>query len=117
MPQNDISSWPRPVDAETSIAFGGNNMATVVGLFDTRDDAQGAIEQIRAMGIDANKISVVMRSKEETQDFAEDTGVAGGAVTGAVGGGVLGGLAGLLVGIGALAIPGIGPVVAGGWLA
>src|SRR3954465_4951437 len=92
-------------------------MATVVGLYDNRDQAQTAIEQLRAMGIDTNKISVVMKSKEETQDFAEDTGVAGGAVTGAVGGGVLGGLAGLLVGIGALAIPGIGPIVAGGWLA
>src|SRR5947209_4433650 len=92
-------------------------MATVVGLFDTRDRAQAAIEQLRSMGIDSNKISVVMRSREEAQDLATDTGVAGGAVTGAVGGGVLGGLAGLLVGIGALAIPGIGPVVAGGWLA
>src|SRR5437868_12697052 len=92
-------------------------MATVVGLFDTRDRAQTAIEQLRSMGLDSNHISVVMKSREDTQDLAEDTGVAGGAVTGAVGGGVLGGLAGLLVGIGALAIPGIGPVVAGGWLA
>ena len=32
-------------------------------------------------------------------------------------GGLLGGITGLLVGIGALAIPGIGPVVAGGALA
>jgi len=50
---------------------------------------------------------------------AHDTGakVVGGATTGAVAGGVLGGLTGLLVGIGALAIPGIGPVIAGGALA
>src|SRR5213079_1337536 len=37
--------------------------------------------------------------------------------TGAAVGGVLGGITGLLVGIGALAIPGIGPVIAGGALA
>ncbi|HLS47435.1 MAG TPA: hypothetical protein VK012_02890, partial [Gemmatimonadales bacterium] len=42
---------------------------------------------------------------------------AGGAATGAVGGGVLGGVLGLLVGVGAIIIPGIGPVVAGGVLA
>src|SRR6266540_5035122 len=93
-------------------------MATVVGLFDTRDRAQAAIEQLRSSGmIEPDKISVVMRSREETQEIVNDTGVGGGAVTGAIGGGVLGGLAGLLVGIGALAIPGIGPIVAGGWLA
>src|SRR5262249_39837932 len=39
------------------------------------------------------------------------------AATGVVGGGLLGGVVGWLVGIGALAIPGIGPVVAGGALA
>src|SRR4051794_21707377 len=92
-------------------------MATVVGLFDTRDRAQAAIEQLRAGGIDPNKVSVAMQSHEETQTLAADTGVGGGAATGAIGGGVLGGLAGLLVGIGALAIPGIGPIIAAGPLA
>src|SRR4051794_15829840 len=92
-------------------------MATVVGLFDTRDRAQAAIEQLRAGGIDPNKVSVAMQSHEETQTLAADTGVGGGAATGAIGGGVLGGLAGLLVGIGALAIPVVGPIVAAGPLA
>ena len=41
---------------------------------------------------------------------------ASGAGTGATIGTVLGGGAGLLAGIGALAIPGIGPIVAAGWL-
>jgi len=60
-----------------------------------------------------------MRDRDEARELAEDTGtgVAAGAATGAVAGGVLGGITGLLVGIGALAIPGIGPVVAGGALA
>src|SRR5690348_2269705 len=92
-------------------------MATVVGLFDTRDRAQAAIEQLRAGGIDPNRISVAMQNREDTQAIADDTGVGGGAVTGAIGGGVLGGLAGLLVGVGALAIPVVGPIVAAGPLA
>src|SRR5438105_11491947 len=58
-----------------------------------------------------------MRAAEETRELAADTGVGGGAATGAIGGGVLGGLAGLLVGIGALAIPGIGPIIAAGPIA
>src|SRR5688500_13347457 len=94
-------------------------MATVVGLFDSRDQAQTAIEQLRSMNISASDISVAMRSGAETTEtdvVTTDTG-GGGAVTGAVGGGVLGGLAGLLVGVGALAIPGVGPIVAAGPLA
>ncbi len=73
-------------------------MATVVGLFDNTAQAQAAVEQLRASGINANDISVAMRSAEttETTEVVTDTGGAGGAVTGAVGGGLLGGLAGLL---------------------
>ena len=64
------------------------------------------------------RIGIVSRDSA-AREVAEDTGAkaAGGAAIGAVAGGVLGGLAGLLVGIGALAIPGVGPVVAGGILA
>lgn len=49
-----------------------------------------------------------------TRSTAPEAGTAAG--TGATIGTVLGGGAGLLAGIGALAIPGIGPVVAAGWL-
>jgi hypothetical protein len=95
-------------------------MATVVGLFDSTSQAQAAVEQLRSSGIAASDIGVAMRSGADattTDVVTTDTGAAGGAVTGAVGGGVLGGLAGLLVGIGALAIPGVGPIVAAGPLA
>jgi len=44
------------------------------------------------------------------------SGAAIGAETGAAGGGAIGGAAGLLAGLGILAIPGVGPVVAAGWL-
>src|SRR6478609_8415847 len=95
-------------------------MATVVGLFENTTQAQSAVEQLRASGISPSDISVAMQTGEATttQTVATDTGTGGGGVvTGAVGGGVLGGLAGLLVGIGAIAIPGVGPLAVGGPLA
>lgn len=51
-----------------------------------------------------------------TDDVA-DHKTAEGAGTGAVAGTVVGGVLGLLVGVGALAIPGVGPVIAAGQLA
>jgi hypothetical protein len=47
---------------------------------------------------------------------AHHSGAETGAATGASAGTVIGGGLGLLAGIGALAIPGVGPVVAAGWL-
>jgi hypothetical protein len=90
-----------------------------VGLFDDRDDAQDAINALRDAGFDASTISVVARDRGVQGQLAEDTGTEAGeaAATGAVAGGVLGGLAGWLVGIGALAIPGVGPIIAAGPLA
>jgi heat induced stress protein YflT len=93
-------------------------MATVVGLFDNVTQAQGAVQQLRSAGISANDIGVAMRSNNTgttttTTDVTTDTGV-GGAATGAMTGGALGGLAGLLIGIGAITVPGIGPVLAAG---
>ncbi|MGA7732078.1 MAG: general stress protein, partial [Chloroflexia bacterium] len=89
-------------------------MGTVVGLFDNTTQAQNAVQQLRNSGINVNDIGVAMRSVDTTGTTeVVDTGVSG-AATGAMTGGALGGLAGLLVGIGALTIPGIGPVVAAG---
>ncbi|HMA36072.1 MAG TPA: general stress protein, partial [Chloroflexia bacterium] len=92
-------------------------MATVVGLFDNSASAQAAIEQLRTAGIPSDQISLAMRDRTTAAAVAEEQGVGTGVATGAVGGGILGGLAGLLVGIGALAIPGIGPLIAAGPLA
>jgi hypothetical protein len=89
------------------------------GLYRDPDAARVGINRFREAGYDQDRLGIVSRDREAAQDLAEDTGakVAGDAAKGAVAGGVLGGLTGLLVGIGALAIPGIGPVVAGGALA
>src|SRR5919202_1828186 len=92
---------------------------SVVGLFDTSQDAQGAVQELRNAGFSADDISVVANNARGDYDVRDGGGseAAEGAGAGATGGAVLGGLAGLLVGLGALAIPGVGPVVAAGTLA
>lgn len=89
------------------------------GLYSDPASAERGIRRFRDSGYECERIGIVSRDREEAKDLVDDTGAkaAGGAATGAVAGGVLGGITGLLVGIGALAIPGIGPVVAGGALA
>jgi len=88
------------------------------GLYSDVASAERGVHRFRDAGYAGDRIGIVSRDAA-AKDVAEETGAkaAGGAATGAVAGGVLGGLTGLLVGIGALAIPGIGPVVAGGVLA
>ena len=95
---------------------------TVAATFHDRGAAERAINALKDMGYGGDQIGVAMRDRDAQGRLADDTGVsgsnvAGGAATGALGGGLLGGALGWLVGIGALAIPGIGPVVAGGALA
>jgi hypothetical protein len=67
-----------------------------------------------------NHISLVGKDSSDHAhggNVADRTMTDEGAKAGAATGGILGGLGGLLVGLGALAIPGIGPVIAGGALA
>jgi len=95
---------------------------TVVGLFDTTAEAQSALQELINTGFQRSDISLVANdAKGEYANYREVGGTgssaAEGAGAGAVGGGVLGGVFGLLVGVGALAIPGIGPVLAAGPLA
>jgi len=104
---------------ETTVTTGGTTRRRVYGgLYNDAASAEQGIRRFQSAGYAGDRIGVVSRDPE-AKEVAEDTGakVAGGAATGAVAGGVLGGLTGLLIGIGALAIPGIGPVVAGGALA
>jgi uncharacterized protein (TIGR02271 family) len=97
----------------------GTESGTVVGLFHDQPDAERAIERLKQEGFSEKQIGVALRDRDRQQELIEGTGTqaAEGAATGAVGGGVLGGVIGLLAGVGALAIPGIGPIIAGGTLA
>jgi stress response protein YsnF len=91
----------------------------VVGLFDSMSDAHGAVQELTNAGFTSDNISIVANNASGETTNYDSTGseAAEGAGAGAVGGAVLGGLGGLLVGLGALAIPGVGPVIAAGTLA
>jgi hypothetical protein len=87
-------------------------------MYDNYEDARLVVEELETAGVPHSAISLVANSDAHGRT-ASSTGkgdAATGAGAGAVAGTVLGGAAGLLAGIGSLAIPGIGPVVAAGWL-
>jgi hypothetical protein len=89
---------------------------SVAGIVKTRLEAENLVNALRSNGFGDNEISALFPDKEGSKDFAHDnsTKAPEGAVTGATTGGVLGGTLGLLAGIGALAIPGVGPLIAAG---
>ena len=93
---------------------------TIAGLFDDRRHADRAIDDLKQAGFTDGQIGVVMRDSIDGHpkgEHAKETHAAEGALTGALGGGILGGVAGYLVAIGAITIPGLGAVLAGGALA
>ncbi|MFS0637985.1 general stress protein [Mesobacillus foraminis] len=91
----------------------------IVGVYDNEQEAISAVEDLKRQGYAAEDISVIGRNNEEVEEINDATGTKTeeGLAAGAATGGILGGLTGLLAGIGALAIPGIGPIVAAGPIA
>jgi hypothetical protein len=109
-----------------------NMTATISRLYDDYATASQAVTQLERAGIPHSDISMVAsnadnwysgdrkagrdatgrvdRDRDGVDDRAE------GAAAGAGMGAAVGGAVGLLAGLGLLAIPGIGPVVAAGWL-
>lgn len=73
-------------------------------------------DQLIAKGFTNASISVLLPDDESTRAFAHEknTKAPEGATAGVTTGGVIGGTLGLLAGIGALAIPGVGPLIAAG---
>ncbi len=88
----------------------------VIGIVETRVQAESVVQALRATNIRGEDISVLMPDTGGSKDFAheQNTKAPEGAAAGAGAGGVLGGTLGLLAGIGALAIPGFGPLIAAG---
>lgn len=86
---------------------------TAVGYFRDRASADRAYDALMQNGFDRDDVSVIGRGAEGRTGLADDGDQAKGAATGAAAGGILG----LLIGAAALAIPGIGPIVAIGPLA
>jgi hypothetical protein len=87
---------------------------TVVGYFDQSSQAEAAVRSLVDTGFSRSDISLVF--SDPRGEYATPTSVdpdeTSYTATGAGTGAVIGGLGGLLMGIGALTIPGIGPVVA-----
>ena len=96
---------------------------TVNGLFDTRDDAAGAVREIKVAGVSDAEISIVTNqvngqsAQRSANDRTVDNNMAeSGTGDGAAFGGALGAGAGLLAGLGVIVIPGVGPLLGAGWL-
>jgi hypothetical protein len=88
----------------------------VFGIYSTRNGAEQAAEALVSGGFAAGDISVLLPENLGTREMGTEksTKAPEGATTGAGTGAVLGGALGLLAGIGALAIPGVGPLIAAG---
>jgi hypothetical protein len=90
--------------------------AAVLGLYSTIASADAAIDQLASAGFAASDISALMPENfgPSQMGTVKTTKLPEGTATGAGTGAVLGGVLGLLAGIGALAIPGVGPLIAAG---
>jgi len=88
----------------------------VFGIYPSAASAEQAVDRLIAAGFSNSDISVLLPDDESTKAFAHEkkTKAPEGATTGVATGGVVGGTLGLLAGIGALAIPGVGPLIAAG---
>src|ERR1700742_741770 len=88
----------------------------VFGIYATVGTAEAAVDHLLARGFTNSSISVLLPDDESTRAFAHEkkTKAPEGTTAGVTTGGVIGGTLGLLAGIGALAIPGIGPLIAAG---
>ena len=92
-----------------------NNIA-VYGIYRSRENAEEAIDAIRAGGFKNEDISVLFADNPGSKDFGHEkhTKAPEGTTAGAATGGALGGAVGWLIGAGLLAIPGLGPFIVAG---
>lgn len=105
---------------------------TITRLFNSHTEAMAAVNDLEEAGVPHDDISLIasngdrwheekgmhgMHAGHHDGDGDGENDAAEGAAKGATTGGLVGGGAGLLAGLGMLAIPGLGPVVAAGWLA
>jgi hypothetical protein len=102
---------------------------TISRLYNSYPEAREAVLNLEAAGVKHGDISVIASNADNWYsadrkagtfpdrdlDRKDDRAEAAGAGAGV--GAAVGGAAGLLAGLGLMAIPGVGPVVAAGWLA
>jgi hypothetical protein len=100
--------------------------ATISRLYNNYADARGAVNALETAGLKHSDISILVSNADQSydekaksfpdRDLDGKDDRAEGAATGSGVGAAVGGTAGLLAGLGLMAIPGVGPVVAAGWL-
>ncbi|MBP2654893.1 MAG: hypothetical protein H6Q73_2462 [Firmicutes bacterium] len=99
-------------NVNTSSTRGTKN---VMGVFNSRSAAEKAVKDLRQQGFSTEEINIIGKQREgdreESGEYNDD--ITDGTLTG----GTIGGIGGLILGAGALAIPGVGPIVAMGPIA
>src|ERR1700683_3793301 len=86
----------------------------VFGIYKSAELAERAVDSLIAAGYDSAAISVLLPDSRSTKEFAHEKDTKAPEGTRVTAGGVIGGTLGVLAGIGALAIPGVGPLIAAG---
>src|SRR5216684_4057640 len=88
----------------------------VFGIYPNVEQAEHAVDTLVNERFSNADISVLLPDSQGSKDFAHEkhTKAPEGTTTAVAAGGTIGGTLGLLAGIGALAIPGVGPLIAAG---
>jgi hypothetical protein len=104
-----------PSQTYLGVIMSSKNTA-VFGIYKSAEQAERAVDSLIAAGYASSSISVLLPDSRSTKEFAheKDTKAPEGTAVGVTTGGVVGGTLGVLAGIGALAIPGVGPLIAAG---
>jgi hypothetical protein len=99
---------------------------TISRLYNSHAEARAAVRDLESAGVSHSEISIIASNADNWYDAENKTypdrdldgrdDRAEGAAAGGGIGALAGGTAGLLTGLGLMAIPGVGPVVAAGWL-
>ena len=87
----------------------------VSAVFDSQAEAEQAVTKLRSAGVDDSSISLI--AQREGEDATTTDGSGEEVAKDVIGSTALGAGAGTLLGIAALAIPGVGPLVAAGAIA
>jgi hypothetical protein len=91
----------------------GDMTSTILATFDTVEHANSAISELVSSGFKREDIGLALQDRDNAySSYAGDGDVSGGE--GAGFGAIMGGLLGAVVGLGAITIPGVGPIIAAG---
>lgn len=87
----------------------------VIGVYEKEEQALAAVEDLKRTGYGIDEISIVAKDPDKLKSAAEEVNPKNidGLIAGATVGGAIG-LTGLFVGLSAIALPGIGPILAAG---